>query len=63
MDFESALFILDDRYSYGEERIQVLGMIGDRLHVFVFTPRGGALRAISLRKANLRERRRYARQA
>ena len=31
----------------------------DRLHVLAFTMRGNTLRAISLRKANPRERRRY----
>jgi len=30
-----------------------------RVHVMVFTPRGGTVRLISLRKANRREVRRY----
>lgn len=37
-------------------------MIGDRLHMLVFTPREGAVHVISLRKANERERTRYAAQ-
>lgn len=36
-----------------------MGMIGDRLHVLVFTPRGDAMRVISLRRANDREMRTY----
>lgn len=37
--------------------------IGDRLHVLVFTPRGGAVHVISLRKANSREVKRYEAQS
>ncbi|MBF0169160.1 MAG: BrnT family toxin [Alphaproteobacteria bacterium] len=36
-----------------------LGYIGHRLHVLIFTQRGHAVRVISLRKANLREKRDY----
>lgn len=51
------------RYDYGEDRFQALGLIDGRLHMLVFTIRGGTLRAISLRKANPREVRRYAEEA
>jgi uncharacterized protein len=34
-------------------------LIGGRLHVLAFTMRGEVLRAISLRKANSREVKRY----
>lgn len=50
---------LDTRYSYGETRYQVTGCIQGRLFVLVYTPRNGALRIISARKANLRETRLY----
>ena len=62
MDFDTALVVADERTEYGEARYQAAGMIGGRLHVLAFTMRGEVLRAISLRKANARERRRYERQ-
>jgi hypothetical protein len=45
----------DKRYSYGEDRYQLLGQIENRLCVVVYTPRREALRIISARKANRRE--------
>lgn len=45
----------DTRYSYGEERYQLMGKIEQRLFVVIFTPRHGAIRIISARKANQRE--------
>lgn len=59
-EFETALIVEDDRRDYGETRHVAIGFIGERLHVVVFTPRGGELRIISLRKANKREIRAYA---
>lgn len=59
MDFDTAIIVPDRRYAYGEDRFQALGWIGDRLHMLAFTMRGNVLRAISLRKANARERKRY----
>lgn len=50
---------LDDRYSYNEERYQLMGMIERRLFVLVYTPRSNAMRIISARKANQREIRYY----
>ncbi len=49
----------DVRYDYGEIRINAVGFIDGRLHVLLYTPRDGAVRLISLRKANPREVRRY----
>ena len=49
----------DTRYSYGEERYQLTGIIDGRLFVVVFTPRHDALRVISARKANQREVKHY----
>jgi uncharacterized protein len=57
MEFDAAVIRKDDRYDYGETRWLAAGPIGGRLHMLVFTIRGGTIRAISLRKANLRERR------
>jgi uncharacterized DUF497 family protein len=50
---------LDDRYSYNEERYQLMGMIERCLFVLVYIPRSNAMRIISARKANQREIRHY----
>jgi uncharacterized DUF497 family protein len=60
MDLSLAVIVADLRLDYREDRYQALGPIAGRLHLLAFTMRGGKLRAISLRKANERERRRYA---
>lgn len=60
-DFDTAIATLDTRLVYGETRIVALGYIGDRLHVLCFKPLGKHhIRVISLRKANARERKKYA---
>ncbi|KAF3999424.1 BrnT family toxin [Glaciimonas immobilis] len=59
MDWTAIIIEEDIRKEYGERRYEVLGMIEDRLHVVVFTPRGDRIHVISLRKANLREVKRY----
>lgn len=58
-EWDSALVVKDDRRDYGERRYQALGLIADRLHALVFTPRAGRVHVISLRKANRREVRLY----
>ncbi len=60
MEWATALIQEDTRKAYGERRFQVLGFIGERLHALVFTPREGRVHVISLRKANSREVKRYA---
>lgn len=55
LDWEHAVIREDDRKAYGEPRYSVFGFIGERLHVVVYTPRGGDIRVISLRKANRKE--------
>jgi hypothetical protein len=60
MEWATALMEEDTRKAYGEQRFQVLGFIGERLHALVFTPREGMVHVISLRKANSREVKRYA---
>ena len=45
----------DTRWSYGEDRYQMLGAIEHRVFVVVYTIRSGAIRIISARKANQRE--------
>ena len=61
-DWTTAQVIEDTRRSYGEKRYRAIGFIGDRLHAVVYSPRDGALRIVSLRKANQREEKRYAAQ-
>ena len=61
-DWSSALIVEDTREDYRERRYQALGFIGEALHMLVFTPRGGAIHVVSLRRANRRERTRYATQ-
>ena len=61
-DWSCALIAADTREDYKEKRYQALGFIEEHLHVLVFTPRDGALHVISLRRANQRERTRYATQ-
>ena len=56
-DLTSAAVQRSDRY--GEERFLATGMIGDRVHIVVFTQRGDKMRVISLRRANAREVKRY----
>jgi uncharacterized protein len=59
MDISTATIIPDERRDYGEARYWAVGPIADRLHILAFTMRGDTVRAISLRKANDRERKRY----
>ena len=53
------LTAVDTRQPYGELRKISLGTIHGRICVVVYTERRGAIRIISARKANQRERRRY----
>jgi len=59
-DFESSLVWRDVRCDYNELRYSAIGYIGNRLYHIVFTPRGDLMRVISLRKANSREVKKYA---
>jgi uncharacterized protein len=68
LDFEHAdrlfagatLTLLDDRRGYGEPRYQTYGILGRRLVMVVWTPRGADRHVISMRKCNAREEARYA---
>ncbi|AGT11581.1 BrnT family toxin [Paracoccus aminophilus] len=57
--WDDALTAEDLREGYGERRLVSLVPIHDRLCVVAWCVRGKALRVISLRKANTRERKRY----
>ena len=60
-DWDTALEREDDRFDYGEVRFVALGLLGDRLHVLVFTEGSheDAVRVISLRPAEKHETRYY----
>jgi len=55
LEWSRAVIKEDARQNYGEHRYRALGMIEDRLHAVVFTPRADKMHVISLRKANQRE--------
>lgn len=59
VNLRTAVVRPDDRRDYSEPRWRAYGMIDGRLHMLAFTVREGVLRAISLRRANARETRRY----
>jgi uncharacterized DUF497 family protein len=62
VELDTAIVVEDARQDYGERRIRVFGHIGGQLHVAVITPRGDRVRVISLRRANEREERAYAKE-
>ena len=49
----------DNRKEYGEERRCVVGQVHSRIWVVIYTQRADAIRLISARKANEREKKRY----
>jgi len=61
-EWHDAIVDEDSRRDYGEHRYQALGRIATRLHMLIYTPRHGGVHVISLRKANRREERRYAKE-
>lgn len=63
LDWSTALIAEDTRKAYPERRHQALGVIDEHLHMLVFTVSDVAVHVISLRRANKRERTRYAAQA
>ncbi len=70
LDFEAIIDVFgdfnlvrtDDRKDYGEERFIMLGALGDRAMVCVWTQRGDAVRVISMRIADDDEREIYWRE-
>jgi uncharacterized DUF497 family protein len=59
-EWDTAIVWMDGRRDYGEIRMTGIGYIGLRLHVVVFTDRDNTRRIISLRKADDREIKHYA---
>ena len=68
LDFEDAWLVFsgrtaeveDIRRNYGELRILCFGMLMGRMVVIGYTPRGAVRHVFSMRKANEREKARYA---
>ena len=59
VDRDTAFTLEDTRADYAEARFVTMAQIHNRLCVFAWCQRGEALRVISLRKANERERTKY----
>ena len=55
----ATLTVEDDREDYGEDRFITIGFLDERMVILVWTPRIGACRIISMRKANEREQALY----
>ncbi len=60
IEWDAAIFWQDERHDYGEVRMCAIAYIGVRLHFIVYVDRDDVRRLISLRKANLKEIKRYA---
>jgi len=68
LDFEDAQVVFggssfeveDVRKDYGERRMICFGMLGDRMVVVGYTPRGADRHVFSMRKANDREQARIS---
>ncbi|MEO8460057.1 MAG: BrnT family toxin [Dokdonella sp.] len=59
LDWDAALFWVDERYEYGELRMIALAPETGILYYVAFVDRGEARRIISLRRANRREVKHY----
>ncbi|MBT6546435.1 MAG: BrnT family toxin [Rhodobacteraceae bacterium] len=60
LEWDPTLIFDDERHNYGERRKTALGLLDGRLVVIAFTERNNNLRIISMRKANNRETKIYA---
>ena len=60
IEWDAAIFWHDDRHDYGDVRMCAIAYIGVRLHFIVYVDRDDVRRFISLRRANLKEIKRYA---
>ena len=60
-EWDTAIIMIDDRRQYAETRFRATGLIGARVYVLIFCLRETKIRLISLRRANQREVKRYAR--
>jgi len=51
--------VIDDRFAYGEERWNVIGMVDGQVYIATYTDREEGVRFISVRPASKREADRY----
>ena len=58
-DFANASFLVDERHAYGETRHIAIGYLDGRLHFLCFVEKPDGIRVVSLRKANVREGKKY----
>ena len=58
-NFETAVFLIDDRFDYGEIRHIGIGYLDGRLHILCFVFITDGIRVISFRKANSREAKKH----
>jgi uncharacterized DUF497 family protein len=59
---DGAIEFEDDRFDYGEQRIDAIGWLRGDLYAVTFVWRGNIIRVISLRPATKAEQRRYAKE-
>jgi uncharacterized protein len=59
-EWDTAVISEDVRKQYPEQRFEAIGYINVRLYVMIYCLRGDVVRVISLRKANNREEKIYA---
>ena len=59
LDWSTAITSPDRRFAYGEHRYITYVSLYGRLHCLAWTARNGAIRPISFRKANAKERKKY----
>ena len=59
IDLEVLAIVRDDRFDYGEPRYRAYGFIDGVAYSLAFTTRNGLVRPISLRRAHMKEMRRY----
>jgi uncharacterized protein len=59
IDLDIKVAFVDDRRDYGEIRYRAYGLIGGVAYYLAFTNRNGNVRPISLRRAHMKEIRRY----
>ncbi len=57
---ERRIATIDDRFDYGEERWNVIGLVDGILLTVTYTMRGHVYRIISARRASRKERETYA---
>jgi uncharacterized DUF497 family protein len=62
MDWDDAMIERDDRFDYGEIRLNAIVPRGDALYCVIFTERSETIRVISLRLATNTEKSHYVNQ-